>query len=175
MCIEKCLHFKRKCRHHPHPILDILPVYLTRGISIAGGLLFRTSPFLRWEKLRCTQQAKSHNKKAAMTFSIITARTDVLIVSETHKNSDFINLLKKLNEKYPEGDIIRIVCDNHSAHKSKETTNFLATCPEGRFVLSRIFCMWCAQFLFLIYDDRHSFSPSAPNLFPIKYLCLVRS
>ena len=34
---------------------------------------------------------------------------------------------KKLNEKYPEGDIIRIVCDNHSAHKSKETRNFLAT------------------------------------------------
>lgn len=56
------------------------------------------------------------------------------IVSETHKSSDFINLLKKLNEKYPEGDIIRIVCDNHSAHKSKETKNFLATCPEGRFV-----------------------------------------
>ena len=63
VCIEKCLHFKRKCRHHPHPILDILPVYLTRGISIAGGLLFRTSPFLRWEKLRCTQHAKAHNKK----------------------------------------------------------------------------------------------------------------
>jgi hypothetical protein len=63
VCIEKCLHFKRKCRHHPHPILDILPVYLTRGISIAGGLLFRTSPFLRWEKLRCTQQAKAHNEK----------------------------------------------------------------------------------------------------------------
>ena len=62
VCIEKCLHFKRKCRHHPHPILDILPVYLTRGISIAGGLLFRTSPFLRWEKLRCTQQAKAHKK-----------------------------------------------------------------------------------------------------------------
>ena len=37
MCIEKCLHFKRKCRHHPHPILDILPVYLTRGISVPGG------------------------------------------------------------------------------------------------------------------------------------------
>jgi len=25
--------------------------------------LFRTSPFLRWEKLRCTQQAKAHKKK----------------------------------------------------------------------------------------------------------------
>ena len=25
--------------------------------------MFRTSPFLRWEKLRCTQQAKAHNEK----------------------------------------------------------------------------------------------------------------
>ena len=31
---------------------------------IAGGLLFRTSPFLRLEKLRCTQQAKAHNKRS---------------------------------------------------------------------------------------------------------------
>ena len=75
MCIEKCLHFKRKCRHHPHSILDILPVYLTRGISIAGGLLFRTSPFLRWEKLRCTQQAKAHNyeKHAPRVSQVIAA------------------------------------------------------------------------------------------------------
>lgn len=44
------------------------------------------------------------------TLSLL-ARIDLLtgksipIVSETHKSSDFINLLKKLNEKYPEGDI----------------------------------------------------------------------
>lgn len=56
------------------------------------------------------------------------------VVSETHKSSDFINLLKKLDELYPKGDIIRIVCDNHSAHKSKETRSYLATLPEGRFV-----------------------------------------
>lgn len=56
------------------------------------------------------------------------------VVSETHKSSDFITLLKKLDEMYPKGDIIRIVCDNHSAHKSKETRNYLSTLPEGRFV-----------------------------------------
>lgn len=56
------------------------------------------------------------------------------VVSETHKSSDFITLLKKLDERYPEGDVIRIVCDNHSAHTSKETRNYLATRPEGRFV-----------------------------------------
>ena len=55
-------------------------------------------------------------------------------VSTTHKSSDFIELLKKLDARYAEGDIIRIVCDNHSAHKSKETRNYLATRPEGRFV-----------------------------------------
>ena len=56
------------------------------------------------------------------------------VVSETHKSSDFITLFKKMDAMYPEGDIIRIVCDNHSAHKSKETRNYLATLPEGRFV-----------------------------------------
>lgn len=56
------------------------------------------------------------------------------VVSETHKSSDFIDLLKKLDSMYPEGDIIRIICDNHSDHKSKETRNYLATLPEGRFV-----------------------------------------
>ena len=54
--------------------------------------------------------------------------------STTHRSSDFIELLKKLDDRYPERDIIRIVCDNHSAHKSKETRNYLATRPEGRFV-----------------------------------------
>ena len=56
------------------------------------------------------------------------------VVSETHKSSDFICLLKKLDEMYPEGDVIRIICDNHSAHKSKEVQNYLATKPEGRYV-----------------------------------------
>lgn len=60
--------------------------------------------------------------------------TAIPLVSETHKSSDFICLLKKIDSMYPEGDIIRILCDNHSAHKSKETRNYLATCPEGRFV-----------------------------------------
>ena len=49
----------------------------------------------------------------------------VPVVSETHKSSDFICLLKKFDEMYPEGDVIRIVCDNHSAHKSKEVQNYL--------------------------------------------------
>lgn len=31
--------------------------------------------------------------------------------------------------------MIRIICDNHSPHKSKETQNYLAICLEGRFAI----------------------------------------
>ncbi len=56
------------------------------------------------------------------------------LVSQTHKSSDFIEFLKILDAKYPEGDTIRLILDNHSAHTSKETQRFLATLPEDRFV-----------------------------------------
>lgn len=56
------------------------------------------------------------------------------LVRERHKSSDFIDFLKILDGKYPEGDTIRLILDNHSAHTSKETKQFLATLPEGRFV-----------------------------------------
>ena len=56
------------------------------------------------------------------------------LVSQTHKSSDFIKFLKMLNAKYPEGDTIRLILDNHSAHTSKETRQFLAVLPEDRFV-----------------------------------------
>ena len=55
-------------------------------------------------------------------------------VSPTHKSSDFIELLKKFDVMYPKNDVIRIVCDNHSEHKSKEVKNYLRTLPAGRFV-----------------------------------------
>lgn len=54
------------------------------------------------------------------------------LVSETHKSADFVEFLKKLNEKYPQDDKVRIILDNHSAHTSRETQEYLNTIP-GRF------------------------------------------
>ena len=56
------------------------------------------------------------------------------LISKSHKSSDFIEFLKILDAKYPEGDTIQLILDNHSAHKSKETQKYLATLPEDRFV-----------------------------------------
>jgi transposase len=54
------------------------------------------------------------------------------LVSDTHKSSDFVCFLKLLDEKYPKGDKIRLILDNHSAHTSKETQEYLNT-VSGRF------------------------------------------
>lgn len=58
----------------------------------------------------------------------------VPLVSDTHKSSDFVSFLKILDAKYPEGDTIRLILDNHSAHTSKETRLYLTTLSEDRFV-----------------------------------------
>lgn len=46
-------------------------------------------------------------------------------ISDTHKSSDFVEFLRRLDAKYPEGDKIRLILDNHSAHTSQETQQYL--------------------------------------------------
>jgi len=53
-------------------------------------------------------------------------------VEERHRSREFIGLLRDLDEYYPSDCRIRIILDNHSAHISKETMEWLATRP-GRF------------------------------------------
>ncbi len=53
-------------------------------------------------------------------------------ISDTHASADFINFLKKLDAEYPKQDKIRLILDNHSAHTSAETQEYLNTVP-GRF------------------------------------------
>ena len=54
------------------------------------------------------------------------------LVRDTHNSDDFIDFLKILNERYPEGDTIQVILDNHSVHTSKKVKQFLSTIP-GRF------------------------------------------
>ncbi len=54
-------------------------------------------------------------------------------VHERHRSHEFISLLQAIDEFYPQGCMIRLILDNHSAHISKETTSYLATKPN-RFI-----------------------------------------
>lgn len=87
------------------------------------------------EKISTIQ--RNYEYKRLGTLSLL-AEIDLLsgdaipYVSETHKSSDFVCFLKKLDEKYPKGDKIRLILDNHSAHTSRETQEYLNT-VSGRF------------------------------------------
>ncbi len=54
------------------------------------------------------------------------------LVRNTHNSDDFIDFLKILNERYPEGDTIQVILDNHSVHTSKKVKQYLSILP-GRF------------------------------------------
>ena len=52
------------------------------------------------------------------------------IVRQTHNSTDFIDLLKLLDEKYNPSCKINIILDNHSVHRSKTVVEFLASKPD---------------------------------------------
>jgi transposase len=54
-------------------------------------------------------------------------------ISNTHKSADFVAFLKKLDGAYPVRQKIRLLLDNHSAHISRETRDYLDSVPQ-RFV-----------------------------------------
>ncbi len=54
------------------------------------------------------------------------------LVAKRHRSEEFIKFLKKTIEVYPSDWKIRVILDNHSAHRSKETMKYLESTP-GKF------------------------------------------
>jgi len=54
-------------------------------------------------------------------------------VHENHRSSEFILLLKEMDEYYDDDVQIKLILDNHAIHTSKETRAYLAKKP-GRFI-----------------------------------------
>lgn len=54
------------------------------------------------------------------------------LVSDTHNSEDYVEFLRKLDAKYPKGDVIRLVLDNLKVHRAKKVVEYLST-VEGRF------------------------------------------
>ena len=56
-------------------------------------------------------------------------------VERRHRSREFVKFLKKLDAAHPPATAIKLILDNHSAHKSKETMAWLAQQSKGRFTL----------------------------------------
>ena len=52
------------------------------------------------------------------------------LVTQRHRSREFIQFLRQVDAYYSAKTKIRLILDNHSAHLSKETRSFLATCPN---------------------------------------------
>ena len=60
-----------------------------------------------------------------------------------HRSAEFVELLEEIKLFYPADRKVRIICDNHSAHVSKETQRYLGRHP-GRFefVFTPVHASW---------------------------------
>jgi transposase len=65
-------------------------------------------------------------------IDLLTGKVHAL-VRDRHRSREFIEFLKLLDTAYPAHTAIKLVLDNHSAHISRETRNWLATRPADRF------------------------------------------
>jgi transposase len=55
-------------------------------------------------------------------------------LTQRHRSCEFVTFLRRLDASYPAEWRIRLLLDNHSAHRSRETRRFLDSC-SGRFEL----------------------------------------
>ena len=79
--------------------------------------------------------ARDHEYKRLGTVSLLAALDlhdghVIAQVHDRHRSREFISLLKEIDNYYPDAWTIRITLDNHPAHISKETMNYLASRPN---------------------------------------------
>lgn len=82
--------------------------------------------------------ARDHEYKRHGTISLL-AGIDLLtgkvhaLVKDRHRSREFVEFLRLLDAAYPAHTAIKLILDNHSAHISKETRDWLAEQRAGRF------------------------------------------
>ena len=115
-----------------------LPIY-TVSVDEKPGVqaLGTTAPDLPPVPGKHASIGRDHEYVRHGTLSILAAldlHTGEIIanVELRHRSVEFIALLRRLDEHYPDDAVISVVLDNHSAHISKETMAYLASRP-GRF------------------------------------------
>src|ERR1700677_3239502 len=97
-----------------------------------------TSPDLPPKPMRHKTFARDHEYTRMGTVSLL-AGMDLLTgvvhasVEKRHRSREFVEQLKRFEAAYAPQTAIKVILDNHSAHKSKETKAWLAEQPEGRF------------------------------------------
>ena len=97
-----------------------------------------TAPDLPPEPCAHATFGRDHEYKRLGTVSLL-AGIDLLngkvhaLVKDRHRSCEFVEFLALLDAAYPAQTAIKLILDNHSAHKSRETNAWLDKKPAGRF------------------------------------------
>jgi hypothetical protein len=126
-----------------------LPV-VTVSVDEKPGLqaIANTSPDLPPVAGKHPEVSRDHEYKRMGTCSVLAALDlhdghVIARVERRHRSVEFIALLKDLDSYYPPACNIRLILDNHSAHLSKETQDYLATRPNRfHYVLTPAHGSW---------------------------------
>jgi len=120
--------------------LGEIPSIITVSVDEKPGVqaIKNIAPDIRPNPKKQSRILRDYEYKRLGTLSILAALDlhdgHVLAqIHERHRSREFIMLLEEMDAYYPPESTIRIVLDNHSAHISKETMNYLAAKP-GRFI-----------------------------------------
>lgn len=67
----------------------------------------------------------------------------IQLVRDKHSSAEYIEFLKKLDEKYPKRDKIRLILDNLRVHSSEQVKEYLASIPDRfEFVFTPKHASW---------------------------------
>jgi transposase len=120
-------------------------------ISLATSALVEKFSRPSWWPLLSPQHSTwppDHDNRRLGTLSLL-ASIDLLtgevthILRERHRSEEFIEFLKLVDSKFPEGYVIVLILDNHFIHKSAETQRYMNQ-RQGRFrfVFTPVHASW---------------------------------
>ena len=135
LCVYKEVHLQNETMKSGHsPSVISVSVDEKPGVQAIQNI----APDIMPDPVKQSRIMRDHEYKRLGTLSILAALDlhDGHVIGQLHdrhRSSEFISLLKEMDDYYPADSTLRIILDNHSAHISKETMKYLATRP-GRFV-----------------------------------------
>ena len=129
--VYKEVHVLREGGKDPSALVAFLSYDEKPGIQAIGV----TAPDLPPVPGKHPEISRDHEYVRHGTVSLL-AGIDLLngmvhgLVFDRHRSREFIQFLQKVDQSYPPTAKIRIVLDNHSAHISKETRQYLSSVPN---------------------------------------------
>jgi transposase len=141
---EVALQNDAKDKDAPPPSIITVAVDEKPGVQAIGN----TAPDLPPVPGKHPTVARDHEYTRYGTLSILASLDlhdgHVMVrVEERHRSAEFIGLLNQLDAWYPAECTIRIILDNHSAHLSKQTRDWLAQHPNRfKYVLTPTHGSW---------------------------------